>query len=164
MHSFKKKVLGAEVMYPVVKIGDGHAYGACHTAPEAPQKQRRQHAKHIAQMEGGLFRAYGDIDFEEGKAHIAQRREHGGKGQRPGGGGGAPAAAEQGKQHHGCSQQDQDQFQCVLQFVSGGCGFGDGGCSCAGELENPQSQQNYAGGTDKPFDIGSFHKIDLLFT
>ena len=160
----QKEGLGGRSDVPGGEIGDGHAHGASHTAPEAPQKQRRQHAEHIAQMECGLFRAYGDIDFEEGKAHIAQRCKHGGKGQRPGGGGCAPAAAEQGEQHHGCSQQDQDQFQSVLQLVTGGRGFGDGGGSCAGELENPQSQQNHSGGTDKPFDIGSFHKIDLLFT
>ena len=141
------------------QVCQGHTHRAGHTAPEATHQQCRQHAEHITQMEGGLFRAYGDIDLAVCKAHIAQRRKQ----RRQGQGaylhllGGRQQAQQQG--HRTYHRQDQAQGK--------GNGLCPGGTVCqrggAGQHRQYNTQHQRHSAADQADPIFLFHKGHLLY-
>ena len=95
------------------QVGDGHANRSGQAAPVAAQQQGRQHAEHIAEVEGGLLGPNGDVDFEEGEADVAKGRQQPCLGQAlyvrlPGAG---AASADDGIVDSPGRQQDGEEYK-----------------------------------------------------
>ena len=126
------------------QIGDGHADGTGHTAPEAAQKQGCQHAEYIAQMEGGLLGAHGDVDLEDHKADVAQGCEQSSQSQGAGVGLSGLGMGHDAHDEHDKAHERQDQAQSKDHLVPGGGFLDDGGGAGHGNQHAADGHGNQA--------------------